>query len=200
MTAGRARKTARRVCLLLIAVSAKDLLAVRTEITEGNPTSPVKVVIYDDLQCGDCQNFRTMLDQKILPRYGDKVAFVHRDFPLGKHDWAREGAIAARWVYEHNPALGITFRRELLSEQDHITPENLKPWVLEFAARYDLDQKGILDSLKDQRLAALVDQDYQAAVARGVKRTPTVYVAGQVFVETIVYDEIARALDQALAR
>ena len=91
MTAGRARKTARRACLLLIAVSAKDLLAVRTEITEGNPTSPVKVVIYDDLQCSDCQNFRTMLDQKILPRYGDKVAFVHRDFPLGKHYWARKG-------------------------------------------------------------------------------------------------------------
>ena len=38
--------------------------------------------------------FRRMLDEKLLPKYGDEVAFVHRDFPLAKHAWARQAAAA----------------------------------------------------------------------------------------------------------
>jgi len=184
---------------LLIAASCMLAGAARTDIVEGNPSSPVRVVIYGDLQCSDCAHFRGMLDQRILPRYGSRVVFIHRDFPLPKHDWARQAAIAGRWVYEHDPKLGIVFRREIMSEQDNINPQNLKAWLIDFAARNKLDQKGILDSLDDQRLATLVDQDYQGAVARGVSKTPTVYVGGQAFVENIIYEDIARALDQALA-
>jgi len=184
---------------LLIAASCMLAGAARTDIVEGNPSSPVRVVIYGDLQCSDCAHFRGMLDQRILPRYGSRVVFIHRDFPLPKHDWARQAAIAGRWVYEHDPKLGIVFRREIMSEQDNINPQNLKALLIEFAARNKLDQKGILDSLDDQRLATLVDQDYQGAVARGVSKTPTVYVGGQAFVENIIYEDIARALDQALA-
>jgi protein-disulfide isomerase len=186
--------------ILALCILSRGFSGTMTSVVEGNPSSPVKVVIYEDLQCGDCQNFRTMMDLKILPRYGTRVAFVHRDFPLGRHDWARQAAIAARWVYEQSSDLGITFRREIMSEQDHMTPEKLKPWLLEFAARNHLDQKGILDSLSDPRLISIVDQDYQAAVARGITHTPTVCVEGQTMVETIVYEDLATVLDHALAR
>ena len=174
--------------------------AARTDVVEGNPDSPVKVLIYEDLQCGDCATLRTMLDEKLLPKYGSRVAFIHRDFPLGKHDWARPAAIAARWVSLQDPELGITFRREILAERNNITPQNLKAWLTEFAARNKLDQKGIVDSVNDQRLIALVDQDRQAAVARGVTKTPSVYIGGVSFVETIVYEDVARALDEALSK
>ena len=96
--------------------------------------------------------------------------------------------------------MGISVRRELLSEQDNITSQNLKQWFIDYAYRNHLDPKGIVDSLSDQRLGALVDQDRQAAVARGVSRAPTVYVGGVAFVETIIYDDLARALDEALAK
>ncbi len=121
-------------------------------------------------------------------------------FPLGKHDWARPAAIAARWVYEQSSQLGISVRRELLSEQDNINSQNLKQWFIDFAYRNHLDPKGIVDALTDQRLAALVDQDRQAAVARGLTHAPTVYVGGVAFAETIIYDDLARALDEALAK
>jgi protein-disulfide isomerase len=186
--------------MALILAAGSGICGSRNEIVEGNPASPVRVLIYDDLQCSDCTRFRTLLDERILPKYGARVAFVHRDFPLGKHEWARAAAIAGRWVYENDHALGITFRRELMAEQDGITAQSLKPWLLEFAARNKLDQKGILDSLSDQRLSTQVDQDRQAGVARGISRTPTALVGGQAFVETIVYDDLARALDEALAK
>lgn len=185
---------------LTLAVSCTAVFAMRNEVVEGNGTSPVRVTIYGDLQCADCTSLRTLLDEKLLPRYGGKVAFVHRDFPLAKHDWARAAAMAGRWVYEHNPELGIVFRREVLSEQDHITSQSLRPWLLEFAARNNLDQRGILDSLKDARLLALVEQDYQSGIARGVTRTPTVYVGNRSIVETIVYEDLAHLIDGELAR
>lgn len=186
--------------LLALIASAVSLSAARPEIMEGNPASSVKVIIYEDLQCSDCLTLRTLMDEKILPRYGSRVAFLHRDMPLPKHDWARPAAVAARWVYERNHDLGIVFRREIMAEQSHITAASLPHWLQEFARRNKLDEQGIIDSLTDPRLLALVDQDYLAAVARGVSKTPSVYVGGQPFVEIILYDELARALDIELGK
>jgi protein-disulfide isomerase len=186
--------------LALMLLAGHCAFASRNDVVEGNPASPVKVLIYEDLQCGDCARFRVLLDEKILPRYRSRVAFIHRDVPLGKHDWAVPAAVAARWVYEQSSELGIIVRRELLAEQDSINTRNLKHWLVDFAYRNHLDPKGIVDSLSDQRLQALVDQDRQSAVARGVSRAPTLFVGGQPFVETIIYDDLARALDEALAK
>ena len=192
-------RTAAAILLLLVCGLSMPATS-RNDVVEGNPASPVRVIVYEDLQCGDCQSFRTLLDEKILPKYGARVAFVHRDLPLARHDWARQAAIAARWVYQQDPQLGIVFRREIMAEQEHLTANNLKPWLIEFAVRNDLDWKGIVNSLTDPRVVALVDQDSLAAVARGISRTPTVYVGNQSIVETITYEDLARLIDVELGR
>jgi protein-disulfide isomerase len=193
-----------RIAATLMAIgltlAGQSMFAAKHDVMEGNPESPVRLVIYEDLECGDCARFEAVLEQKILPKYGSKVLIVHRDFPLGKHDWARQAALAARWVWEQDSVRGIAIRRELLSEQDSITARNLNSWLYEFAVRNHMDVKGIIDSMADPRIAAMVDQDRQAAVARGVSKTPTAYVGGQAFVETIIYEDVARALDEALAK
>ncbi len=174
--------------------------ASRHDVVEGNKASPVKLVIYEDLQSDECAHFESTLEQKILPKYGSKILIIHRDFPQGKHDWARQAAVAARWVWEQDSAEGIDIRRELLSEQDHITSANLSAWLAAFAGRNHLDPKAIVDSMKDQRLDILVDQDRQVAVARGIASTPTVYVGGLSFTSPIIFDDLAAALDEALAK
>jgi protein-disulfide isomerase len=189
----------RRAALAAILTST-GVFAMRSEIVEGNAAAAVRVTIYEDLQCADCEKFLALLDSRVLPRYGARAAFVHRDFPLGKHEWARAAAVAARWVYGQDPRLGITFRREILAEHDHITEGSLKPWLVEFAVRNDLEPKGIVTALTDAQLNATVDQDYQSGVARGVSRTPTVIVGGQKLVETVLYEDLAKALDIELGR
>ena len=193
-------KTAAALIVLGLAMGAQSIYASHTDVVEGNPASSVKVIIYDDLQCGDCARFRAMFDEKILPKYGARVAFIHRDNPLGKHDWARPAAVAARWVWDQDHVYGIAIRRELLAEQDHITLRSLNGWLINFAARNHLDQDGIIYSLTDPRFNSLVDQDRQAAVARGVERMPTVYVGGVALVEPLLYEDLARALDEALGK
>ncbi len=183
---------------LLWATAMTLTAATRPEIVEGNPASPVKVVIYEDLQCGDCRNFRALLDEKLLPKYGARVAFVHRDFPLGRHDWARPAAIAGRWIATQSTGLAIIYQRELYAEQNNITLAGLKPWLAEFAVRNHLDSKAIVASLSDPVLTAAVDQDLQSARGRGIARAPTVFIGSASLVETIVYDDIARAIDEAI--
>lgn len=189
---------ATRILTAAALVFVTAAVAAAPNIVEGNPDSAVKVVIFSDLQCDYCQTFRTMLDEKLLPKYGKDVAFVHRDFPLPRHNWARQAAMAARWVWEQNPRAGVVFRRELLSEQQHITPDSLKPWLIQFADRYKLSEQGIIAATTDTRLGSLVDSDVQAGMVRGVSKLPTIIVAGKTFSETIVYDDLARTLDQAL--
>ena len=60
----------------------------------------VIVTIYDDLQCGDCGRFNAMLEESLLPKYRGRVEFVHRNFPLPKHNWAREAAKIAAGMPE----------------------------------------------------------------------------------------------------
>jgi protein-disulfide isomerase len=88
----------------------------------------------------------------------------------------------------------------LLAEQTNVTAANLKPWLVEFAGRNKLDPKGIVDSLNDARLAALVDQDMLLGQARGVSKIPTIYIGGVAIVESIIYEDVARALDDALGK
>lgn len=183
-------------CITLIASAS----AATNDVVEGNPSAQVKVTIYEDLQCDYCQTLRVMLDEKLLPKYGKSVAFVHRDLPLGRHEWARPAAMVARWIHEQNPRLSFVFRRQLLDEQQHVTAATLKPWVIEFARRNSLSEDGIVEAMTDARMARLVDQDIQLATALGIRKIPAVKVAGKSFVETIVYDDLAKTLDDALAR
>lgn len=166
-------------------------------LVEGNASSQVRVLIYEDLQCPDCAEFRRMLDEKLLPRYGGKVAFEHRDFPLAKHAWARKAAIAARFFQETSAELAVKYRRYSLA---NITPANFNDRLAEFAGSNGVDPAKAVAALDDPRYAAAVEKDYQEGVARGVAHTPTAFVNGAAFVETFTFEEISKAIEAALSQ
>jgi protein-disulfide isomerase len=174
-------------------------IAAAQHLTEGEKESPVRVIIYEDLQCPDCVVFRNMLDDTLLPRYAATVRFEHRDFPLAKHAWARKAAIAARFFEEVKPGLGLTYRKYAMANLKATTAENFNERLSQFAKDHAVDGAQALASLSDARLAALVEQDYQEGVARGVAHTPTVLVNGRPFIETFAVEDVAKAIDAELA-
>jgi protein-disulfide isomerase len=178
------------------------LLAAMTSfaaVVEGNPKSAVRVIAYEDLQCPDCAVFRKMMDEHLLPKYGDRVAFEHRDFPLPKHKWARVAAIAARHFDSVSSTLGVEFRRWAMSNIASLTPENFEEKLAAWAKSHNADPVKTMASLKDEALAKAVEEDYQEGIARGVARTPTVFVNGEPFIETFTVEEISKGIDAALA-
>lgn len=168
-------------------------------LTEGNAASKVRVIIYEDLQCPDCAVFRTMLDQQILPRYGDRAAFEHHDFPLDKHKWARQAAIVSRYFANVRPELAIEYRRYMMAHQTEITPENFKDTVSAWARQHGADPAKTLAALDDGDLAAAVEREYQDGIARGIAHTPTLFVGDEPFIETFTFDDVAKSLDRAIA-
>jgi protein-disulfide isomerase len=184
---------------LLAAFAAAVGLSAQQSLIEGSIESKVRVLIYEDLQCPDCAAFRQMMDENLLPRYSARVAFVHRDFPLAKHAWARKAAIAARYFAGVKPELGLAYRRRIMATIQQTTADNFNERLSQFAREKGADTKLALGALDDPRLAALVERDFQDGVARGVVKTPTVFVGGKVLVETFSAEEISQAIDDALA-
>ena len=165
---------------------------------EGNPQSRVKVVVYEDLQCPDCAAFRLMTDQQLLPRFGGKVAVIHKDFPLAKHAWARPAAIAGRHFASVSPEAGVRWRQWIMGNLGSVTVDNFKEKVAEFARGQGADDKAAVAALDNAEYAAQVERDFQEGVARGVVKTPTVFVNGQPFIERFSFDELSAAIDKAL--
>jgi protein-disulfide isomerase len=183
--------------LLALALFCSSMQA-QPPLVEGKPDSPVRVLIYEDLQCPDCAAFREMLDQKLLPKYGARVAFEHRDFPLAKHAWARPASIAARYLQSVNEATAIQFRRETMKSMREIKADTFQHWLRTFCARNGVDPEKAVAALNDPTLQAAVQKDFDDGVARGIARTPTALVNGEPFIETFTFEEISKGIDAAL--
>jgi protein-disulfide isomerase len=186
----------KRIAAILLATTTVGFGQI---VVEGNPGSPVRVIAYESLQCSDCAVYRRMLDEQLLSKYGDRVAFEHRDFPLPKHKWSRPAAIAARHFDRIHGALGIEFRRWAMNNIANLTAENFSEKLRQWSQAHGVDGAGAAAALNDAALAKLVEADYQDGIARGVARTPTVFVNGEPFIEPSTPDDIAKAIDAALA-
>ena len=187
----------RRLVSVLLCCAAVAVAEVRA--VEGNLKSAVRVIAFEDLQCGDCAAYRRILDDHLLPKYGGRVAFEHRDFPLPRHNWAREAAIIARALDERHGTAGVEFRRWALASLKEMTRDNFEARVRDWAAARKLAPDTVLAYRKDPAASKLVEEDLQEGVARGVSRTPTVFVNGQPFIETFTVEEISKGIESALA-
>ena len=75
--------------LVLTLAAGHCAFAGRNDVVEGNPASPVKVLIYDDLQCSDCARFRVSARREDSPKVRIEGRVCSSRFPAGK---ARLGA------------------------------------------------------------------------------------------------------------
>ena len=178
-------------------LTAASSLFAASPLTEGNPRSPVRVIIYEDLQCPDCAAFALMLEKQILPKYGSKAAFEHRDFPLPKHNWARKATMASRYFESIRPELALEYRRATMAHQSEITPDNFSENLVQFAKAHELDVEKVMAGMKDPATAAALDKEFREAVARGIGKTPTVLVDGEPFIESFTFKEISASLERA---
>ena len=165
---------------------------------EGNRDATVRVEAWEDLACPDTTVWRDLLDSDLLPRFGDRVAFVAHDFPLDKHHWAEAAAMASRRFASWDSAAGIEFRRYCLRHIEAISAENLPERISDFAVSKGFDPEDAELALRDDALRQAVADDRRAGHARGVHKTPTVFVGAIEFVETVSPRAVVTALEAAL--
>lgn len=169
----------------------------------GSKSAPITMEVFSDFQCPSCRMF---YHESIKPLMNDyvhpgKVYFIHRDFPLQIHPYARD---AARYAN----AAGTFGKFEKVAEAIYGTQE---AWAanrsrLEAAVASALtpdEMNRVRQLMNNPVVEQAIDKDMQLGAFNRVGSTPTVILThnGRVMPlpGTMNYPLLKRVLDQLLA-
>ena len=172
----------------------------------GNANAKVVVVSYDDFQCPYCSHSHKTLFPQLLNEYGDRVAFIYKDFPLSEiHPWAIHAAVDANCLAAQSGQAFWDFADYVHGNRDVVNSEkglNNQLAALDRITQTETD-KFKLDSGKVQAcVKAQDDRAVKASVKEGesleVNGTPTMFINGQMVDGARSTAEIRELFDNAL--
>jgi len=118
----------------------------------GPADAKVTVVEFSDFQCPYCSRAATVVDQ-IKEKYGTRVRFVFRQFPLPMHENARGAAEAA--LAANAQGKFWEFHDKMFQNQSKLSRDSLEG----FAKEAGLDVAAFKKALDSKTYAADVDSD-----------------------------------------
>ena len=165
------------------------------EHVRGKEDSPVVVVEYADLQCPGCASMMPRMST-LYKQYGDRVAFVFRNYPLKDHFNARAASAACESAgfqghyWEMLEALYSNRAKwtNLLGSERTAAFKEIFLQVIP-----DGDVEAFESGLGDARIEKKVNYDRDLGKKQNVDATPSIYVNGEkvdVSREGITWDEI----------
>lgn len=138
----------------------------------GNPSAPVKIIEYSDLECPFCSRFHTTM-QQVMDEFGKdgKIAWVYRHFPLESiHQNARPAAVSAECAGELGGAEAFWgFIDSVFSKQEEGLNNALFSRV---AAELGLDRNAFNSCVSSGKHDGVIDADTENAIATGGRGTP----------------------------
>ena len=178
--------------------------ALRTMITANQPgtgpsTAKVTIVEYADLQCPTCAAFHQFLEKEFLPKYGDRVRVVFKEFPLAMHDWSLTAAVANQCAYRLDPSAFLKYRTLIFANQAQINAANVRDQMLGLGAQAGLDKLQLSACIDSKASLPHVESDRGEAEKLGVARTPTSFINGRMVVGAPPAADFDRMVDEALA-
>lgn len=174
----------------------------------GNPNAKVTVVSYDDFECPYCSQVHRTLFPELLKEYGDRVAFIYKDFPLSEiHPWAIHAAVDANCLGAQSADAYWDFADFIHSNQQLVNQE--KGRDNQFAAldkstrsegdKFKLDSAKLQACIKDQK-DGVVKESVKEGESLGVSGTPTMFVNGQMMDGARPIAEFRTLFDSALVQ
>ncbi len=173
-------------------------ISLHDEATQGPANAPVTIVEYADLECPTCARMNEFLETQVVPRYGDKVRIVFKEYPLPFHDWSRTAAIACQCAYELNPSTFVPLRTAIFRNQQQINITNVRDTVLNYGEQVGLDRVKLAGCLDAQSSFPRIQRDMAEAKRLDVNQTPTVFINGRMLLGLPSEDAYYQAIDQAL--
>ncbi|HEY9137575.1 MAG TPA: thioredoxin domain-containing protein [Terriglobus sp.] len=181
----------------------------------GDENAPVKIVVYDDLECPFCARMHAQMFPAILNRYGKNVRVVYKDFPLTQiHPWAIHAAVDADCLADQSQTAYWNF---VDYSHDHLNSIGVDPEAKDKdnktlpAAVKQLDKatldEGTKQKLDMKRLSACVDRQDETVVKGYMKEgdtlnvtgVPALFINGEMITGAVPIEFVYRAVDDALA-
>jgi len=173
-------------------------ITLRDEPTQGPANAPVTIVEYADLECPTCARVHEFLETQLVPRYGDKVRVVFKEYPLPMHDWSLSAAIACQCAYELNPPSYVPLRTAIFRNQQFINITNVRETLLSYGEQTGLERAKLAGCLDAKSSLPRVQRDVAEAKRVNVDRTPTLFINGRMMIGLPSEDAYYQTIDEIL--
>jgi protein-disulfide isomerase len=175
-------------------------ISLKNVASVGPADAPVTIVEYADLECPMCARTHQFLAQEVIPKYGNRIRVVFKEFPLVQiHDWALTAAIANECAYEIDPSTFVRYRSMIFRNQDLINGANVRTLLLDFGERVGLDRLRLATCIDSKQSLPRIEADTREAHQLGIDSTPTLFINGRPVVGMPSPAQFYKILDQALS-
>ena len=172
----------------------------------GNPNAEVVAVNYDDFQCPYCARVHQTLFPELLKEYGDRVAFIYKDFPLSEiHPWAVHAAVNANCLAAQSNDAYWDFADYTHANCQSVNAEkglDNQLAALDRLAMTEVGKFGLNSTKLQSCIKAQNDEAVKASVKEGeslgITGTPTMFVNGQMIDGAQPASEFRALFDSAL--
>lgn len=169
-----------------------DLAAAAHTGVKGARGAKVQLVEFADFQCPYCTRAAETV-KALQEKYGDKVEFQYRHFPLRQiHPQAQRASEIAQCAGEQGKFWEV--HDALYANQQALDEQS----AIGHAVAVGVDQAKLTECLSSGRAAAQVDVDFKKGEEAGVEGTPSFFLNGRKFEGNPTPAGLSQAIDEAL--
>lgn len=160
----------------------------------GSDSAQITIIEFSDYECPYCRKWHTEVFPQIREKYGDKVRFVYRDFPLYSiHPNAEPAAIAANCAGEQDKYW--EFNELLFNGNKDLSPATYEAYAKDLGLNVDT----FTACQSEPGMKEEVTADYDFAANLGVRSTPTFFINGLAVVGAQPFEVFEQVIDMELA-
>lgn len=170
---------------------ARERIAAKGAPSFGPEDAKVTIVEFSDFECPFCSRAADVVE-KIRERYGDKVRFVFRQFPLPSHENAHLAAQAS--LAAHEQGKFWEYHDLLFANQRALSRDSLE----DYARQVNLNLASFERALDSGAHKAAVERDSSLGEGVQVNGTPTVFINGRRVPNPTDFEAVAKLIDEEL--
>jgi protein-disulfide isomerase len=140
------------------------------DITYGPADAPLTVIEYSDFQCPFCAQYAPIM-KTLREKYGDRVQFVFRFFPLANHPYA---TVTAKAAYAASLQGKFWEMHDLLFENQKEWSDSAdpRPYIDSYAESLGLDMEQFHADMDAQSTVDFITKQAEEGTQAGVTHTP----------------------------
>jgi protein-disulfide isomerase len=158
----------------------------------GSLDAPVVLTEYGDFECPYCGEAFEVIE-RVLATYGDRVAFVFREFPLAMHPHAMAAAEAAEAAGHAGKFWEM--HDTLYRHQRALAPHDLR----RYAEAIGIDAAAVETAVRTDAYRARIERDVKSGNESGIGGTPALFVNGFAYDDEVTVEALGDVIDRALA-
>ena len=162
----------------------------------GPTNAKVTIVEFSDFQCPYCEIFYKQTYPLIKQKYGDKIRFAYRHFPIPSlHPDAERAALAAECANEQGKFWD--YHDALFGNQQDLSRDAL----IKYAGQVKVTNiQQFTSCLDTQKYMTKVQTDVNAGMGYYVSGTPTFFINGNILVGAQSFQTFSQYIDQEMAQ